>query len=102
MTADVLAFCEKFVDSKFIAFIVPVVILSPFIVVVPDVDKSVKTTTSVKLINVEGVPNVKLLPLDIPAPAEFSTAVKSANQYFGVVSPGSASGGVFCHVPVAP
>ena len=97
-----MLFSEKFVDSKFIAVIVPVEIFAPCIVVEPAVDKSVKTTVSVKLINVEGVSNVKLLPLDIPAPAEFSIAVKLANQYFGAVSPGSASGGVFCHVPVEP
>ena len=93
---------SKFVDSKFIAFIVPVVILSPFIVVEPDVDKSVKTTVFVKLIKIEGLVNVKLLPLDTPAPAEFSTAVKLDNQYFGLVSLGSAAGGVVCQVPPEP
>ena len=72
--------------------------MSPFIIVVVgcEVDKSVKTTVFVKLINCEALVKVKLLPLDVPFPDEFSIAVKLANQYFAFVSDGLAVGGVVC------
>ena len=70
--------------------------------VLVSLDKSVNATTSVKLINSVALPNVKLLPLEVPTPALFSTAVNVATQNLGFESVGLAVGGVVCQPVSSP